>query len=152
MRIRTFNHPAMSPAAVLALAAVIAVTSPAIGADTGATTHAARAAGKPKHYALSPKAPVTGTATISRTVPKGKRFLLYDAIFQNPSHDIGRVRLLRGGTTLLSLNLQDFHTEQHSLQAPIAFGHATKVKFFIDCDNPSGGCTPALLLAGKLKG
>ena len=143
MRVRSFNHSVIGLVAVLAIAAAIAGAGAAAGAAGG---------GKPKHYSLAPKAPVTTTATISRTVPRGKRFLLYDMIFQNPAADLGRLVLKRGGQTLLTLGLQNFRTQQHSLQAPISFGHAQKIRLFIDCDNPSGGCTPAALLTGRLKG
>lgn len=141
------SSPALAVALVV-LAATVAGTSWAIGAGD-----APRAApkGKPKHYALNVSAPVTSTATLSRTVPRRRTFLLYDIVFQNPASDIGRVRLLRGGTTLLELALQNFRLEHVSLQAPIAFRRRQQIRIFIDCDNASGGCTPAALLSGVLR-
>lgn len=148
MKIQLSRRPAPAfRAAAFALA--VGATSLAISAGTGG---AATKGGKPTAYGLNPESPVSTTATVSQKVPKGKTFLLSDIIFQDPSQDTGRVRLMRGGTTLLDLNLQHFSTQQHSLQTPIAFKSRQKIKFFIDCDNPGPGCTPGLFLSGVLKG
>jgi hypothetical protein len=139
--------------ALLALVAAIAGTSWALGSGGAGTASKLRQnAAKPKDYSITVPAPVTSTATIRRTVPAGKTFLLSDIILQNPASDIGRVAVRRGGSRLLELGLQNFRTEQHSLNTPIKFRGGQKLALFIDCDNPSGGCTPAALFVGVLKG
>jgi hypothetical protein len=138
---------------ILALVTAIAGTSWAVG-DSGAGTASKlrRNAPKPKDYSIAVTTPVTSTATIRRTVPTGKTFLLSDVILQNPASDTGRIEVRRGSSRLLKLQLQKFSTEQHSLNTPIKFRGGQKLTLFIDCDNPSGGCTPAALFVGVLKG
>ena len=150
MRIRSFNRSPAPLVAAFALVVAILVSGSAAGEDDGVSSRAAPK-GKPKHYALNVTAPVTTTALITRTVPRGKTFLLYDIIFQNPAADVGRIQLRRGNETLLNLALQTFRAQHFTLQAPIAFRRAKKIGLFIDCDNPSGGCTPAALLSGVLR-
>ena len=106
--------------------------------------------GEPIAFRLAPASPVTSEAVFDSSLPAGKRFLLSDVVLQNPSSDIGRVRIRRGGVTLLELGLQNFTTHQQHFDTPIRFGAGQKVSFFVDCDNPSGGCTPAALFVGVL--
>jgi hypothetical protein len=104
--------------------------------------------GRPVAFRLAPKSPVTSVAVFNSNLPAGKRFLLSDIVVQNPASDIGRVQVRRGGVTLLELALQTFTTDQHHFDTPIRFGAGQRVSFFVDCDNPSGGCTPAALFVG----
>jgi hypothetical protein len=138
---------------VLALVTAIAGTSWALG-SSGADTVAKlqKNAAQPRDYSITVTAPVTSTATIKRTIPAGKAFLLSDVILQNPASDIGRVQVRRGSSRLLELGLQNFSTEQLSLKTPIKFRGGQRLALFIDCDNPSGGCTPSALFVGVLKG
>jgi hypothetical protein len=131
---------------------VIAIASTGWAVGTGAAPTASKGAAQPRDYSITVKTPVTTTATIKRTVPAGKTFLLSDIILQNPASDLGRLTVRRGKSPLLQLNLQKFTTQQHSLNAPIRFRGGQKLVLFIDCDNSTGGCTPAALFAGKLKG
>jgi hypothetical protein len=146
---RSFSPSPALVVAVLALVAAAAGTSWAVGSRSAGT---ASSAAKPQDYSITVTTPVTSTATLRRTVPAGKTFLLSDVVLQNPASDIGRVVVRRDGTRLLQLALSKFSTEQHSFNKPIRFSAGEKVTLFIDCDNPSGGCTPAALFAGVLKG
>ena len=104
--------------------------------------------GRPVAFRLAPGSPVTSTAVFNSNLPAGRKFLLSDVVIQNPSSDIGRVRVRRAGATLLELGLQNFTTHQQHFDTPIRFGADQRVSFFVDCDNPSGGCTPAALFVG----
>ncbi len=152
-RVRSLRPSPALVVSVLALAAAIAGTSWAVGSGgAGTASKLQKNAAKPKDYSITVPTPVTSTATIRRTVPSGKTFLLSDVILQNPASDIGRIVVRRGSSRLLNLGLQNFRTEQHSLNTPLKFRGGQKLTLFIDCDNPSGGCTPAALFVGVLKG
>ena len=136
--------------ALCALAAAIACTSWLVGNNGAAVASGNN--GTPRYYSITVTSPVTSTATFRRTVPPGKTFLLSEIILQNPASDVGRVHVSRGSSRLLTIGLQNFNTEQHTLTTPIKFGGGDKLVLFIDCDNPSGGCTPSALFVGVLKG
>jgi hypothetical protein len=108
--------------------------------------------GRPVAFRLAPTSPVTSTAVFNSDLPAGRRFLLSDIVVQNPAEDIGRVRIRRGGVTLLELGMQNFTTHEQHFDTPIRFGAGQRVSFFVDCDNPSGGCTPAALFVGVVTG
>ena len=100
-------------------------------------------------FELAFSVPVTSTATVQSNLPADKTFLLSEVVFQNPSSDIGRIHL-RDGSRLLQLSLGDFSTHHERFDTPLRFKPGEKVELFIDCDNPSGGCTPSALVAGVL--
>jgi hypothetical protein len=135
-----------------ALVAAIASMSWLVGSNRGAVASSLGTNATPKYYSINVTSPVTTTATFNRTVPPGKTFLLSEIILQNPASDIGRINVSRGSSRLLTIGLQNFKTEQHTLTKPIKFAGGQKLKLFIDCDNASGGCTPAALFVGVLKG
>ena len=71
--------------ALLALVAVIAGTSWAVGSGgTGTVSTLRKNAAKPKDYSITVTAPITSTATIKRTVPARKTFLLSDNHLAEP--------------------------------------------------------------------
>ena len=105
---------------------------------------------EPTDFQLGPTSPVTTEAVFQFTVPAGKTFLLTNAVFQNPASDVGRLELRRDGSRLLQLNLTKFSTQEHHFDTPLRFKAGQKVELFIDCDNPSGGCTPSALFGGVL--
>jgi hypothetical protein len=150
-KIRSLRPSPVLVVALLALVAAIAGTSWAVG-SSGTASKLQKTAAKPRDYSITVTAPVTSTATIRRTIPAGKAFLLSDVIVQNPASDIGRVQVRRGSSRLLELGLQNFSTEQLTLKTPIKFRGGQRLALFIDCDNPSGGCTPSALFVGVLKG
>ena len=138
--------------ALCALVAAIASTSWVVGNNGAVVAANLGRNAKPKDYSFTVKSPVTSTATLKRTIPQGKTFLLSEVILQNPASDVGRIHVSRGNSRLLTIGLQNFNTEQHTLTTPIKFGGGQKLVLFIDCDNPGPGCTPAALFAGVLRG
>jgi hypothetical protein len=101
-------------------------------------------------FELAFSTPVTSTATVQSNLPADKTFLLSEVVFQNPSSDIGRIHLRRDGSTLLQLSLSNFSTHHERFDTPLRFKPGEKVELFVDCDNPSSGCTPSALVAGVL--
>jgi len=106
--------------------------------------------GEPVDFRLAPALPVTTTVVLQSNLPAGRTFLLSDVIVQNPASDIGRLRIQRGESTLVELGLQNFRADQHHFDTPVRFLPGQKVTVFIDCDNPSSGCTPSALFVGVL--
>jgi hypothetical protein len=152
---KRFHSLRSSPGLVVALCALVAAiagTSWLVSNNGAAVASAAGNKGRPKYYSITVSSPVTTTATFKRTIPSGKTFLLSEIILQNPASDIGRIHVRRGKSRLLNVGLQNFDTEQHTLTKPIKFSGGQKLVLFIDCDNASGGCTPAALFVGVLKG
>ena len=147
-------HSLPSPGPVVALCALVVAivgTSWVVGNNGAVVASNLGRNAKPKDYSITVANPVTSTATLTRTIPPGKTFLLSEIILQNPASDVGRVQVRRGSSRLLTIGLQNFKTEQHTLTTPIKFGGGQKLVLFIDCDNPSGGCTPAALFVGVLR-
>ena len=150
-----FHSLRRSPGLVVALCALVAAiggTSWLVGNNGAAVASSLGNNSTPKYYSITVTSPVNTTATFTKTVPPGKTFLLSEIILQNPASDIGRIHVRRGSSRLLTVGLQNFDTEQHTLTKPIKFGGGQKLVLFIDCDNASGGCTPAALFVGVLKG
>jgi hypothetical protein len=104
-------------------------------------------------FRIAPDLPVTSTATLPSPLPATKTFLLSDVVFQNPASDMGRVRVQRAGQVLLEVGLQSFSTTvEQQFVTPLEFKPGEALTVFIDCDNPSGGCLPAVLFSGVLQG
>jgi hypothetical protein len=104
----------------------------------------------PTDFRLAPENPVTSTETLTYLVPAGNTLLVSDVVFQNPASDLGRIVLRRSGATVMELALDSFRTQQHRFEIPLEFTEGEAVELFIDCDNPTGGCTPAVLVVGVL--
>jgi hypothetical protein len=104
-------------------------------------------------FRVAPAAPVVSTATVPASLPATKTFLLTDVVFQNPAADIGRIKVQRAGQDLLEVALQSFSTTvEQQFITPLEFRPGEALTVFIDCDNPSGGCLPAVLFSGLLQG
>jgi hypothetical protein len=101
-------------------------------------------------FRLAPGQPVTSTQLLTFTAPAGKTLLISDVIFQNPSGDLGRVELRRNAAVLMQLNLSSFSTQQQRFATPLKFKSGEKVGFLVQCQNPTGGCTPSAFFIGVL--
>jgi hypothetical protein len=79
------------------------------------------------------------------------RFALTDVVLQNPSGDIGRVRVLIDGSTILESALENFRDLDFHFIAPYVVGAESTVSVEVDCaiDQLDGGpCDPAVSFAG----
>lgn len=91
---------------------------------------------------------VTEPGSTDFTVPDGTTLQLTDIVLQNPAGNTGTLRVQRGDTALLVVELGNFRDLDYHFVAPIVFTTGQKLVLSADCTSP--GCTPGAYFAGFL--
>jgi hypothetical protein len=106
----------------------------------------------PTNFRLAVTAlPGASGATAWQASNLSTRFALTDVVLQNPGGDVGRVRVLIDGSTILESALENFRDLDFHFIAPYVVGAASTVSIEVDCaiDQVDGGpCDPAVSFAG----
>ena len=106
----------------------------------------------PTNFRLAVTAlPGASGANAWQAVDDNTRFALTDLVLQNPSGDVGRVRVLIDGSTILESALENFRDLDFHFIAPYVVGSESTVSVEVDCaiDQVDGGpCDPAVSFAG----
>ena len=90
------------------------------------------------------KAP--GTASFSP--PSGKSYQLTDLVLENPHGDTGTLTVLRSGTPLMVLALDNFRDLDYHFVSPIVFPTGTQLQLNAACTSPD--CTPGMYFDGYI--
>ena len=85
-----------------------------------------------------------GTATF--TPPAGKSYQLTDIVLENPKGDTGTITVLRSGTPLMVLALDNFRDLDYHFVSPIVFPSGAKLQLNAACSSPD--CTPGMYFDG----
>jgi len=89
---------------------------------------------------------LTSSGSTDFTVPDGQVLQLTDIVLQNPSGNTGSLRIQRGDTPLLVVELANFRDLDYHFVAPIVFTGGQKLVLAADCTSP--GCNPGAYFAG----
>jgi len=84
--------------------------------------------------------------TVSFSPPAGKSYQLTDLVLENPHADTGTLTLLRSGTTLMVLELDNFRDLDYHFVSPIVFPTGTQLQLNAACTSPD--CTPGMYFDG----
>lgn len=93
---------------------------------------------------------LTASGTTDFTVPDGQVLQLTDIVLQNPGGNTGSLRIQRGDTPLLVVELANFRDLDYHFVAPIVFTGGQKLVLAADCTSPS--CSPGAYFAGFITG
>jgi hypothetical protein len=91
---------------------------------------------------------LTDKGSTDFTVPDGASLQLTDIVLQNPAGNTGTLRIQRGDTALLVVELGNFRDLDYHFVAPIVFAGGQKLVLAAECTSP--GCTPGAYFAGFL--
>lgn len=91
---------------------------------------------------------LTDKGSTDFTVPDGVSLQLTDIVLQNPAGNTGTLRIQRGDTALLVVELGNFRDLDYHFVAPIVFAGGQKLVLAAECTSP--GCTPGAYFAGFL--
>lgn len=85
-------------------------------------------------------------------IPADKVFQLTDVVLQNPSADVGLVRIRRGGAVLLEVAMVNFRDLDYHFISPLTVPPGEPVTFEVECaaDAPRP-CRPSVYLGGFLE-
>ena len=86
--------------------------------------------------------------TTSFEVPAGRTLELTDVVLQNPRGDSGELRVLRSGTVLLVVSLDNFRDIDYHFVTPIVFTAGQKLELSATCAAPD--CKPGAYFSGAL--
>jgi P pilus assembly chaperone PapD len=89
---------------------------------------------------------LTDKGSTDFTVPDGSTLQLTDIVLQNPAGNTGTLRIQRGDTALLVVELANFRDLDYHFVAPIVFTAGQKLVLAAECTSP--GCTPGAYFAG----
>ena len=93
---------------------------------------------------------LTAPGTTDFTVPEGQVLQLTDIVLQNPGGNTGSLRIQRGDTPLLVVELANFRDLDYHFVAPIVFTGGQKLVLAADCTSPA--CSPGAYFAGFISG
>ena len=142
-------------------AALEATAPPTIGPGGGGSSSGSDDAASSSAAAAGTATTGTGTSTpidgrlfltdkgsTDFTVPDGASLQLTDIVLQNPAGNTGTLRIQRGDTALLVVELGNFRDLDYHFVAPIVFAGGQKLVLAAECTSP--GCTPGAYFAGFL--
>jgi hypothetical protein len=94
--------------------------------------------------------------TTRYTVPRDQTYYISDILFENAAGDTGIMRLQRGESVLMQMNLETFRDRDDHWAEPIEFGPGEEVILSVRCQSPGGqttstgaSCTPAAYFSGR---
>ena len=116
------------------------------GSDDSTTGTAATGAGT--STPIDGRLFLTDKGSTDFTVPDGGALQLTDIVLQNPAGNTGTLRIQRGDTALLVVELGNFRDLDYHFVAPIVFAAGQKLVLSAECTSP--GCTPGAYFAGFL--
>jgi hypothetical protein len=124
---------------------------PPIASTTTTTTAAAKppnssSVGLPPGPVVDGRLVLTSPGTATFTPPAGKSYQLTDIVLENPHGDTGTLTVLRSGTTLMVLALDNFRDLDYHFVSPIVFPSGTKLQLNAACSSPD--CTPGMYFDG----
>lgn len=94
----------------------------------------------------------TGTDTFS--LGEGARFEMTDVVLQNPTGNVGRLRILRNEQVLLVVALENFRDLDYHFVVPVVFSEGQSLVLQVQCDavTDEGGsaCDAAAYVSGSL--
>jgi hypothetical protein len=108
---------------------------------------------EPTHFRLTVDTGV-GATNSAAGAPNGanQTFALTDLILQNPSGDIGRIRVLIAGTPILESALENFRDLDFHFVAPYVVNAGESISIEVDCAAdqivPGDPCSDAVSFAG----
>lgn len=120
------------------------------GGDDGASDSSSGGDGDASTSPIDGRLFLTASGTTDFTVPEGKSLHLTDIVLQNPLGNTGALRIQRGDTALLVVELANFRDLDYHFVAPIVFTSGQRLVLFADCTSP--GCAPGAYFAGYLVG
>lgn len=91
-----------------------------------------------------------GFKSFSFTPPPKSTVWVSDVILQNPAGDKGRLRIQRGDTVLIEVDLQNFRDLDYHFVQPAQFRSDKPVLVAVDCTNDTAECTPSVYFTGRV--
>ena len=95
-------------------------------------------------------APAGGYEPFAQEVEENKVVWVSDIVLQNPSGDLGTLRIQRGDQILFEFGLENFRDLDYHLIQPVEFTDEDDVVVAVDCENVDTDCSPSVYFTGRV--
>lgn len=95
------------------------------------------ALGDPASFRIEALAPAAGAPQVLAAIgqPADRALFITDIVFQNPAGDTGTIEVLRAGTVVLRVGLQNFRDLDYHFVVPLHYQVGEALTIRVDCNN-----------------